>query len=554
MVYDFLIKDGMIVDGTGNPWFKGDVAIKDGKIVDVGKVQGDAERTIDAEGLVVSPGFIDIHNHSDVSLLVNPRAESLVRQGVTTVCIGNCGLSPHPVNESTKDDLYRYLSPFYPIEEIKWRSTREFLGKLETKGVSCNVAALVGHGSVRIAVMGFEDREPTAQELREMKNLVSKAMDEGAFGISTGLGYAPGLFSKTDELIELAKVVSRKGGFYATHTRSLGVTYEEGVAEAIEIGRESRIPVQISHIESHYPNWGRTKNVLKMIDEARSQGIDVTCDIPPYLYNLTVITTLLPRWVQEGGLTKLIERLKDRAVREEVKREILKETDKRRSNTMTALAVDGYWDKIRLASSDRNPQFIGRSIADIAEELGIHPYDAVFDLIVEEGKQFLIVGESHHEGDMQLVLKHPASMVETDESARAPYGPLSKGRPHPRAYGTFPLLFRKYVRGENRLEIPEEKGYRLLTLEEAVKKVTSLPAQRLGLQDRGLICKGMSADITVFDPEKVTDEATYSEPHRYPTGVRYVIVNGEIVVEEEEHTGALPGIVLKGSSYHENDR
>ena len=555
MTYDVLIKGGLIVDGTGNPWFKGDVAIKNGRIVDIGKIRGEnVERTIDARGMVVSPGFIDIHTHSEVSLLVNPRAESTVRQGVTTVCVGNCGLSPYPVNESTKDELCRYLSSFYPLREVDWRSTRDFLGKLERQGVSCNVAALVGHGSIRIAVMGFEDREPTAPELREMKDLVSEAMDEGVFGMSTGLGYAPGFFSKTDELIELAKVVSKKGGFYATHTRSIGVTYEEGVAEAITIGREARIPVQISHIESHYPNWGRTKAVLKMIDEARAQGIDVTCDIPPYLYNLTVITTLLPRWVQEGGLTKLIDRLKDRSIREEVKREILKETDKRRSNTMTALAIDGYWSKIRLASGDRNPQLIGLSIAEIAEKWNVSPYDAVFDLLIEEGKQLFIIGETHYEEDMRLVLKHPTSMVETDERARAPYGPLAKGRPHPRAYGTFPLLFRKYVRGETRPELPEERGYKLLTLEEAVKKVTSLPAQRLGLQDRGVIRKGMYADITVFDPIKVADRATYKEPHLYPVGIRYVLVNGEIVVEDGEHTGNLPGTVLKGPSYRENDR
>ena len=553
MRYDLLIKGGLIVDGTGNPWFKGDIGIENDRIADVGNIpERYADEVLDVEGLVVSPGFIDVHNHSDASLLVNPKVESMIRQGITTICIGNCGLSPYPINESTKDELYRYLSSFIPIKEISWSSTRDFLGKIETQGTSCNVAALVGHGSIRIAVMGFEAREPTNQELEKMKELTSEAMDDGAFGISTGLGYAPGFFSKTDELIELAKVVSKKGGFYATHTRSIGVTYEESVAEAIKIGREARIPVQISHIESHYPNWGRTENVLKMIDEARSEGIDVMCDIPPYLYNMTVITTLLPAWLQEGGLTKTIERLKDESVREEVKREVLKETEKRASSTGMALAIDGHWDKIKIAGSDRNSQLIGMTLAEVAESRGVHPYDAVFDLLIEEGKQILIIGESHNEEDMQRILKHPTSMIESDERARAPYGPLSIGKPHPRAYGTFPMIFRKYVRGETRKELPEEKGCRLLALEEAVRKMTSLPAQRLGLLDRGVIRKGMIADITIFNPKTVADRATYKDPHQYPTGINYVIVNGKIVIENGRHTGVLPGKVLKGPSYKQS--
>ncbi|MEM2875699.1 MAG: D-aminoacylase [Candidatus Bathyarchaeia archaeon] len=549
MIYDIVIKSGLIVDGTGNPWFKGDVGIENGKITEVGYIpRGKADVTLNAEGLVVSPGFVDIHNHSDASLLVNPKVESMIRQGITTLCIGNCGLSPYPVNESYKGELHKYLSAFIPVEEISWKSVREFLGKIEAQGTSCNVAALVGHGSVRVAVMGFESREPTNRELWEMKDLVSEAMDDGAFGLSTGLAYAPGFFSKTDELVELAKVVSKKGGIYTTHTRSIGVTYEEGVAEAIKIGEEARVPVQVSHIESHYPNWGRTETVLRMIDEARSEGIDVTCDVPPYLYNMTVITTLLPAWLQEGGLTRTLERLMDEGIREEVKRRVLKETERKLSNTAMALAIDGFWDKIKIANSDRNPQLIGMSLAEISEVKGVHPYDVVFDLILEEEKQLMIIGESHSEQDIQTILKHPTSMIETDERARAPYGSLSVGRPHPRAYGTFPMVFRKYVRGETRSDMLEERGQRILTLEEAVRKMTSFPAQRLGLQGRGLIRKGMFADITVFDPKIIADRATYRDPHRYPEGIRYVIVNGEIVIEDGTHTGNLPGVVLKRPS------
>lgn len=544
--YDILIKNGFVVDGAGNPWFRGDVGVRDEKIVNVGRLTSEnAEIVIDAKGLVVSPGFIDVHNHSDASILINPKVESMIRQGVTTLCIGNCGLSAYPVNESTKEELHRYLSAFIPVTEITWRTTRDFLGLIEKQGVACNIAAMVGHGAIRIAVMGFEARLPTDSELKEMKSLVAKAMDDGAFGISTGLGYAPGFYSNTEELIELSKVVAEKGGIYATHIRSANVTYEEAVAEAIKIGKKAGIPVLINHIESHYPDWGKTEKILKMINEARAEGLDVTCDVPPYLYSMSVLTTLLPEWAHEGGISRMIEQLKDETFR----KKIVNWVKENPSSPAMALAVDGYWDKIKIGSCESNPNIVGMSLAEIAEERGVDPYDAVFDLLIEEKRQMIIIYEGHNEEDIRKVLKHPASMIESDERARAPYGPLSVGNPHPRAYGTFPMIFRKYVRGETRPDLPEEKGAKILTLEEAIRKMTSFPAQRLGIYNRGLIKEGMYADIVIFDPDEISDTATYTAPHKYPVGIKYVIVNGKIILKEGESTDTLAGKVLRGPAY-----
>lgn len=539
MAYDLLVKDGRIVDGAGKPWYRADVGIIGDTISAIGRL-GDApaHRVIRADDRIVCPGLVDIHDHADGGLVAYPEAPSLVRQGVTTAVIGNCGLSPAPICDATKSLLLQYIAAFYPGGMADWHSLAEFLQRLEAQGVACNVAPLVGHGSIRIAVMGFDAREPTPPELHAMCALTRQAMAEGAFGLSTGLAYAPGLFASTEEVVALAREAAACGGYYATHVRSEGAGWLDSIREAIAIGERAGLPVQVSHIEPHYPNFGLSSDALALVDDARARGLDVTFDVPPYLMGMTTITIVLPNWVQGGGIPRLVERLRDPDVRARIKA-----GEGTQTNPAIALARDGRWSQIRLVDCQQHPELVGLDLAEIARRRGQEPYDAVFDLLIAEGKQLMIVGAFHDEEDLCRVVAHPYCMVESDEGLYDPEG--AQSLPHPRAFGTFPLLFRKYVRGETRAELPEEVGSKLLTWEEAVRKVTSLPAARLGLQDRGLLREGMRADLVLLDPARVCDGATYDEPMRYPEGVDWVLVNGTPVVEEGQHTGALPGRVLR---------
>jgi N-acyl-D-amino-acid deacylase len=533
MVFDIVIQGGHIVDGTGNPWFRSDVGIVDGEIVSVGHLASAATRaTIDASGLVVCPGFIDIHTHSDKSLHINPRAESMVRQGVTTQVLGNCGMSAAPAaSEAGTDGL----------------SFGEYLARLTIQGVATNVAALIGHGQVREAVLGSADRAPRDMELGEMKALVARAMEDGAFGLSTGLAYAPGMFSAADELVALATVVARYGGLYTTHIRdeSSQRAWQQSVREAIEIAERAALKVQISHLESHYPNWGGEREILAMLEDAQARGLDVTCDIPPYVCGATSLTTILPNWAHEGGASAIVERLQDPGTRAKIRQFVLIEKDQQVNPPPTMLA-DGLADRIWLAASEGNPDLVGLSLAEIGERWATDPLDAAFDLIVRDRAESHIVVEHHNEADIRMVVQHPLSMIVSDGAAYAPYGPLSEERPHPRSYGVFPLVFRKYVRGETREEETKEEGAKIVTLQEAVRKMTSFPAQKLGLRDRGSVRERMRADLVIFDPHTIADRATYQSPHQYPQGISHVLVNGHVVVEGGEHTGALPGRVLRG--------
>lgn len=547
--FDVIIRGGRIVDGAGNPWFRADVGIDGGRIVKIGNLSSaEGEKAIYADGLTVCPGFIDIHNHSDITLLINPRADSMVRQGVTTQVTGNCGYSCAPVRDATKALLENYLFGLMPEVEIDWHTLGEYLHRLEKQGIATNVAPLVAHGAVRVAVLGWANRLPRPKELEDMRNLVASAMEDGAFGMSTGLAYAPGMFSNTREIIELARVVTRYGGLYASHVRSEVFGWEEAVREAMDIGEKAEIRVQVSHVESHIPNWGKQETILNMLEGARGRGLDVTCDIPPYLCGFTSATAMLPPWALEGGCEKILERLRDPEAREKIKKFVLTERESHVS-PITALLAGGLSNKIWIASSEKNPDSKGKSLAEIAGLRKKDPLDAALDVILEEeGGTLTIVGEVHSEDDLRKVVEHPLSMIESDGLAWAP--DLEAGaKPHPRFYGVFPLTFRKYVRGETREEEPKEVGEKIITLEEAVRKMTSFPAQKLGLRDRGLIREGMWADIVIFDPEAVEDQATYANPHQYPKGIPYVLVNGQVVVEKGEHTGALPGEVLRGPGY-----
>ncbi len=538
MVYDVIIRNGRVLDGTGAPWFWADVGIVGDTIRAIGRLAGqDAGRVLDAQGHFICPGFIDIHNHADGGLLVTPRADSLVQQGVTTALIGNCGMSPAPVRESTRELLHKYISAFLPVAQIDWRSLADLFDCFKRQGIGCNVASLVGHGSIRIAVMGMDARAPSERELDEMRALTAEAMAQGAFGLSSGLAYAPGMFASTDEVAALAEVVAEYGGIYASHIRSEGNAYLDSIAEAIGIGERAGVPVQISHMETHYPNFGRAREALALVDAARARGLDVTFDVPPYLMGMTTITSILPNWAQDGGIAAIIARLQEPDTRQRVKAH----TDVF-TNPAARLAGEGRWEKLWIVGSERHPEFNGRDLAELSRARGQEPYDAVFDLLAEESRQIMIVGEFHSEEDLRRALLHPCCMVESDEGVYAADSPT--GVPHPRAYGTFPMIYRKYVRGETRADFSLEAGHPILTWEDAVRKMTSMPAARLGLKDRGLIREGLRADIAVLDPERIADRATYREPHQYPVGISWVLVNGVVVVEHGRHTGALPGRVL----------
>lgn len=527
MKFDLIIRRGYVIDGTGNPWFKADLGIVDGKIEAVGDLKGSTpSEKIDAKGLIVAPGFIDMHSHSDFYVLLNPYGESKIFQGVTTEVIGNCGSSAAPMNDELRAYREKYMRQrLGPDFEFNWSTMKEYMERVNEKGASFNVVPLVGHGTVRSNVIGFEDRKPSDREMRKMRNFVAEAMEEGAWGLSTGLIYTPGCFAETDEIVSLARVAAKYHGIYASHIRGEGETLLQAVNEAIEIGERARIPVEISHFKaSGRKHWGMTRESLKLVEEARARGIDVTVDQYPYTASSTSLNALLPLWVREGGNDAMLERLRNPEVREKVKEE--------------PEITEREWNQVMVVFAEKHPDFTGRSIDEISKIQGKSPSDAVFDLLVEEEASVSIVMFGMCEEDVRRVMKSPYMMVGTDGSAISPKGILGKGKPHPRFYGTFPRILGRYVR--------EEK---ILTLQEAVRKMTSLPAQKIDLRDRGLLREGMVADITIFNANEIRDRATFTDPHRFPMGVYYVIVKGEVVVRKNRHTGALPGRALKKTKY-----
>lgn len=535
VLFDLVVKNGMVVDGTGNPWFKAAVGVRNGRISGIGELSSsESKESIDATGLVIAPGFIDMHTHSGFSLLINPLAESKVRQGITTEVTGNCGSSAAPLNEFLKKQIIE-TSPV--IEEAKlklnWSNMDEYLRILEKNGIALNVVPLVGNGNIRALVMEYDSRRPSKSQLDEMKKVLAQTLKEGAVGLSSGLIYPPSCYADTRELIELCKVVAKHGGIYTSHIRGEGETLIDAVREAIEIGKKSGAPVEISHHKaSGKPNWGKVKHTLKMIDEARSRGVDVTCDVYPYLAGSTGLDALLPPHAWAGGIEKLIEKLKKRGIRLQLQREM---------EQSTLLRVDG-WDNIMIAYCKGHREYEGKTIAEITEQKRTDPFGFVFDLLIQEKASVAIVIFTMCEKDMRTVLKHPTSMIGSDSSSTAPYGVLAEGKPHPRTYGTFPRILHEYVRKK-----------KVLTLEDAIRKMTSFPAQKLRLTDRGLIRKGMWADITVFNPEKTADKATYLKPHQYPVGIEYVIVSGKLVIANGKHTRQLPGKALRLQTSNKSD-
>jgi N-acyl-D-amino-acid deacylase len=535
-MFDLVLANGRILDGCGNPWFWGDVAIQGGRIAQVapaGTLQG--EKTIDVGGRFVAPGFIDIHTHSDLSILVNRRAESAVRQGATTHVIGNCGMSPAPVDDGHLAEMRRYWGRISEQPEVtwEWRTFAQYLRTLEEGGLAINVASLAGHAALRIATMGFDDREPTPVELARMKELLAEAMEAGAFGLSTGLVYPPGCFASTEEIIALCQVVSHHHGLYASHVRGERETILEAVAEAIRIGREAGVPVQISH---NAPKFGASCDAtanLRLVEEARARGQDVTVDNDMHTDLGPPLTGGLPQPIQDLPAAEIAALLRDPDARRRIQEEIV--LDRWPAFGPVGLLKHGQWHRITILHAPNSQNAIGKTIETIARERKQDPFDVYFDLIVENGHDVDAIFDYIDEANIRLLLKHPAVMICSDGQVLALYGFLNDPPPYsPCSYGEFPGVLERYVRDNP-----------LLTLEEAIRKMTSFPAQRLGLVDRGVLRPGMWADIVVFDLERVHDRATHQYPHRYPEGIDYVFVNGILVVEGEEHTGALPGRALR---------
>lgn len=542
-MFDLIIKKGFIIDGCGNPWFKADIGILNGKIVEISKhIDSKAERILNAKGLVVSPGFIDIHTHSDLTLLINPRADSKIRQGVTTEVVGNCGLSAAPVNKSTLNMLKDEWGLEANEVEWDWSTLDDYLIRLERRKVSVNIASFVGHGTVRIAVMGVDDREPSTKELEEMKRMVEEAMEAGAFGLSSGLVYLPGCFAKTLELIELCKVVSRYCGIYASHIRGERETIVDALKEAIEIGEKAGVSVQISHNCPKYGGHGKLKELFKVYEEARARGIEVAFDNDAHTDFNVKLSKVLPQWAQAGGSEAVVKRLRDPSVRERIKEEIIE--DKHPGPGYVGLVKHGRWDRIFLFNCKKNKKFIGKSFEEIAKIRDKDPFDVFFDLIIEEEDCASALFDYIDEKNIRAIMKHPLMMFCSDSAASSSRGVLRKIEGYsPCSYGEYPYILERYVKQE-----------KVLSLQEAIRKMTSLPAQKLGLWDRGLIREGMWADIVIFDINAIKDRATSrfpyrfpleNYPHKYPEGIIYVIVNGEVVIERGRHRNVFPGRVLR---------
>jgi N-acyl-D-amino-acid deacylase len=532
--FDLVITNGRIIDGTGSPWYSGDIGIRGGKVVAIGKLSGaPSKRTIDAAGKVVAPGFIDMLGQSDLTILVDPRLPSKIFQGITSEITGEGG-SAAPLNDAiVQSDRSGY-------DHLKitpdWRNFRQYFARLEKQGIGINVADYVGATQVRRMVLGDDDKQPTPEQLEQMKSLVRDAMRDGAVGVSTSLEYAPAPYAKTEELIALATEAGKFGGIYSTHMRDESDSVLEAIDEALRIGREAHIPVEIWHIKvAGKNNWGRMPQVVAKINAARAAGADVTADTYAYTAWYNDFSAFIPAWAHDGGTEKLVERLKDPTTRARIRKDM--ET---RSSTW-----DNEWQEIPgpeaiMIGAVQNPKLLpleGKRLSEIAKLWNKDPIDALCDFLIDDPSTGVAVfGMS--QPDVTLALQQPWVSVDNDSAGTSPEGILGQEHPHPRAYGTFPRVLSKYVR--------EEK---VLTLEDAIRKFSALPAQRMRLADRGVLKAGMWADIVVFDPAKVRDRATFDNPNQFSEGMDYVLVNGVPVIDGGKMTGALPGKVLRGPGY-----
>ncbi|MBI2873890.1 MAG: D-aminoacylase [Firmicutes bacterium] len=524
---DLLIKGGWILDGTGSHARRLDLGIVAGRIVFLAPPPAPAAaQVIDVQGRFVTPGFFDLHAHSDLRLLQDPRAESKVFQGVTTETVGLCGYSCAPLHGPSGTELAGEIEDEYGFRPA-WDSFGSYLAALEERGTAVNVAGFVGQGTIRQMAAGFKAGPVNRDGMRLMQRLLTESLAEGAFGLSTGLIYPPGCYADTGELVELAACLAARGGIYTTHLRDEGDDLLPAVAEALTIGERAGVPVHLCHHKAAgRRNWGKTGASLAMVDAARRGGQDVTLDVYPYLATSTVLSAVLPPWVQEGGPLCALERLTGGEIRDRIKAEL----------EGRASQEPGIWEDI-VISHVRNPALAhlqGRSLARIALDSRVRPVEMLMDLLVEEQLKVSMIRFAMGDDDLDRVIRHPQSMIGSDAGARSFRNHLTEGRPHPRCFGTFPRILGHYVR---------ERG--VLSLAEAVRKMTSLPASRLGIRDRGVIDKGFWADLVVFDPLRIRDRATYEDPFQPPEGISLVIVNGRVVVRDGRHSGLLAGMVLK---------
>lgn len=533
--FDLIITNGHIIDGTGSPWYSGDVGIRQGRIVAIGNLSAEARtRTIDAQGMVVAPGFIDMLGQSELTILVDPRLPSKIFQGITTEITGEGG-SAAPLN----DAIVRADREGYEHYHITpdWRTFRQYFARLEKQGMGINLASYVGATQVRRMVLGDDDKQPTSAQLDQMKELVRQAMRDGTVGVSTSLEYAPAPYAKTEELIALAGEASKFGGIYATHMRNESDAVLPAIDEALRIGREGHIPVEIWHIKvAGKANWGRMPEVVSKINAARAAGADVTADTYAYTAWFNSFSAFIPPWAHDGGDAKLVERLKDPVMRARIRKDMMTPSSE----------WDNEWEEIPgpeaiLIGVVQNPKLLplqGQRLSEVAKMWNKDPMDALFDLLIEDNAFTGVAVFGMSEPDVALALQQPWVSIDNDSSGTSPEGILGQEHPHPRAYGTFPRILRKYVREEKKL-----------TLEDAIRKMSALPAQRVRLTDRGVLKAGMWADVVVFDPATVRDAATFENPNQLSQGMEYVLVNGVPVIDSGKMTGALPGKVLRGTGY-----
>lgn len=530
-MFDLLLRGGKIVDGTGNPWYYGDVAVKDGRIAAIGRIDAAAEaaQVIDLhKRYAVSPGFIDGHCHSDLMILDHPRCEIKLRQGVTGEIVGNCGLAPSPADPASAAMLRQYLEPVLGRHEKAWPwpTIGRYLDAVDAARPSGNLRTFAAHGSIRAAVMGFDQRPAEPDELDRMKALLRISLQEGAIGMSLGLIYAPGRYADERELVELCRVLAEAGGLLSVHMRGEGAKLLPAVREMLDLAETTGVPLQISHLKAAgTANWGIAAQAIELIEQARSRGVDAACDVYPYTAGSTTLTTMLPPWALAGGVPAALERMRDPSLR----RRMIADMRGAADDWDNLVAASG-WHNVYIASvrTDRNRAAEGKHVQELSEQAGVGPEEYVLDLLLEESGDVSIVFFLMDENEVNQVIQWEGSIVASDSLHN------QASKPHPRLFGCFPRLLARTVREQ-----------RLLTLEQAVRKITSFPAQRFRMSERGLLQPGFVADLAVFDPDTIADRATYDDPKRYPDGIPHVVVQGRLTVCDGRHTGAACGVAIR---------